>query len=244
MYRRHLSLSGVVVADIVSFPKPPFLCGPIPSPKKAKKQGCVVWAEIESRAYVFGAVRNEPDAFTNSFLQELKSRPDLFHLVIRSETDPEGIVEEVSHQTGALPVVRTRMFEAPPASFPNRPSGTGEWSSEISAKDIFYGTNNQFPGHLTQLKRGSQRSANNTIPFFHFKKFPVKYFAAIDTTPNRDHIFLVQQLAWAGLRAQGLGKGEYGERKYARTSDILLDKRAAELLAWAPRGWTTMKMEV
>ncbi|KDR71431.1 hypothetical protein GALMADRAFT_143708 [Galerina marginata CBS 339.88] len=249
LYRRHLSLSGVVVADMISMPKPPFFSGPIATQKKGKKEGCIMWAELESRAYIFGAVKNEPDVFTDAFLQELKSRPDLFHLIIRSETDPEGIVEEFGYQSGALPVARIRTFEAPPASFHNRPSGRGEWTSEFSAKDIFYGTNigglQGFFGYLTQLKRGSKRPGNKpTTPFFHFKKFPVKYFAVIDIIPNRHHIFLAQQLSWAALRAQGLGKGEYEERKYAQTSEIFFDKRAAELLAWAPSGWGITKMKV
>jgi hypothetical protein len=89
-YRNHLTLSGIVVTDMVSPTAPPF---PIPSQKPPKRRGCIVWAQIETRSYIFGAVRNEPDEFTDAFVGELRARPDLFQVVTRSDTDPDRQVE-------------------------------------------------------------------------------------------------------------------------------------------------------
>jgi len=240
-YRNHLSLAGVIIADMVSSPGPPALCGPVPSTRRAKKAGCIVWAELESRAHIFGAVKNEPDAFTESFLNEIKARPDLFHFVIHSESDPIGRIEASGGSAGPLPHMRFRNFEAPPASPNNRPTGYGEWTIPVSAADIFYGTNHQHPGgYLTKLTRG-----NSVGWLFHFKKFKVKYFAVIDPIPNRHHTFLAQQLAWIALRLKGYGKGEYEPKKYREASDAFFDKCAAERLAWMPKsagGWRTTKM--
>ncbi|KAF8968621.1 hypothetical protein BDZ97DRAFT_1916053 [Flammula alnicola] len=38
--------------DMSSSPKPQSLRGPIPSVRKARKDGCVVWGEVETRAYL------------------------------------------------------------------------------------------------------------------------------------------------------------------------------------------------
>ena len=244
-YRKHLSLAGVVVADMVSLPNPPELCGPILTLQKSKRPGYGIWAEIESRAYIFGAVRNEPDEFTDRFLQEIKARPDLFQYVTYSENDPFGTITDASTTTpeggsGPLPCMRTRMFEAPRTTLTNRPQGYGDWTVERSAPDILFGKKSKrsMIGYLTQLKEGGSSGW-----FFHFKKFPVKYFAIIDPIPDRHHIFLAQQLAWVALRVKGYGRGEYEASKYARASDTFFNKCAAERLSWAPPGsWQTTKM--
>jgi hypothetical protein len=238
-YRNHLSLAGVIIADMVSSPKPPVLCGPFPSTQKAKIPGCIVWAELETRAYIFGAVRNEPDAFTDSFLKEIKARPDLFHYDIHSESDPIG--KSGGPSDGPFPHIRHRSFEAPRASPDNKPTGNGDWAVPVPATDIFYGKDEKLlVGYLTKLARGGSAGW-----FFHFKKFPVKYFAVIDPVPNRHHKFLAQQLAWTALRVKGYGEGEYDAKKYPKASDAFFDKCAAERLAWMPKsagGWGTTKM--
>jgi hypothetical protein len=241
-YRNHLSLAGVIVADMVSSPKPPALCGPFPSTKKARIPGCIVWGELETRAYIFGAVKNEPDAFTDSFLNEIKARPDLFHYVIHSEGDPFGKIDASGGSSdGPFPHIRFRNFEAPRTSPDSRPTGHGDWAVAVPAADIFYGKDEKrLVGYLTQLARGGSEGW-----FFHFKKFPVKYFAVIDPIPNRHHKFLAQQLAWTALRVKGYGKGEYDVKKYAKASDAFFDKCAAERLSWMPKsagGWHTTKM--
>jgi hypothetical protein len=85
--RGHLSLCGVVVTDMISTAAPD-MPNPCPTTKKAKQRGYTVWAELETRAYIFGAIRNEEDEFTRAFLRELRARPDFFQVVTRSETDP------------------------------------------------------------------------------------------------------------------------------------------------------------
>ncbi|KAF9235400.1 hypothetical protein BU15DRAFT_32467, partial [Melanogaster broomeanus] len=145
--RNHLSLSGVVVTDMVSISLPPHMCGPTPTTQKAKKRGCVVWVEVESRSYMFGAVRNEPDPFVDAFLRELRARPDLFQVVTRSETDPGREVEIFgAGPSQALPMMRSRSFEAPRSSSP--PNGSGEWSVNRSAVDVLYGTAKEIQGYL------------------------------------------------------------------------------------------------
>lgn len=240
-YRNHLSLAGVIIADMVSFPKPPALQGPVPSTHKAKKPGCITWAEVESRGYIFGAVKPDQDQFSNAFLDELKARPDLFHLIIQSEdTDPKGQVEHYGLAADKMSTMRARNFEAPRASPDNRPIGYGDWMIYRSAKDILYGTDEQCLGYLTNLNR---RSSVGWL--FHFKKFPVRYFVVIDPVPNRHHTSLVQQLAWAALRVKGHGRGEFEPNKYAKASDAFFDKCASERLSWMPKetgGWSTTEM--
>ncbi|KAG1769115.1 hypothetical protein EV702DRAFT_1142374 [Suillus placidus] len=236
--RKHLSLSGVVITDMVSGPQPLHMTGPMPTTRRAGKPGCIVWCEIEARGYMFGALRNDPDPFNDAFLRELRARPDLFQVVTRSETDPGRDVE--IFPTDALPVMRFRKFEAPPALSANRPTGSGEWTVLRSAVDVLYGTHCEMPGapnypflgYLQILNIG-----NNKGWFFRFKKFPVKYIVILDTVPNRHHSILAMNVAWAALRAQGYGEGEYELWKYARASDKLFQKRAKELLAWTPNNW-------
>lgn len=246
--RKHLSLSGVVITDMVS---PQILTGaPVPTQRRGRKPGCIIWLQLETRARIFGALRNEPDPFNDAFLRELRARPDLFQVVTRSETDPGRDVQLFgAGPTDALPAMRFREFEAPLAPFASRPTGSGEWTVIRSAVDTLYGTHvkmpgtpkQPFPGHLEALNN-SQSSGN----FFHFKKFPVKYIVILDTVPNRHHSILARNVAWAALRARGYGEGEYEERKYARASDKFFQKRAEELLEWMPEswgGWQATKME-
>lgn len=217
--RNNLSLCGVIAADMVSCGKPLSLTG----------RGCVTWVEIESRSYMFGAVRNEPDEFTRAFLSELRTRPDLFHVVIRSETDPGCDVTE-SPNLNILPQMRTRMFEAPSTRSSNKPQGHGEWEIIRSAADVLYGTV-PMEGYLTALDRpGSSKC------LFHFKKFPVKYFVILDTTPNRDVHHLATQVAWAALRARGLAGGAYDPEKYDEASYILHQQQKSERHAWMQAG--------
>lgn len=233
--RKHLSLSGVVITDMVSGPMPPQMTGPIPTTRRARKPGCIVWCEMEDRGYMFGALRNEPDSFNDAFLRELRARPDLFQVVTRSETDPGREVE--IFPTNALPASRSRCFEAPPALTANRPTGSGEWNVSRSAVDVLYGTHCEMPGVPNYPFLGYLRNINKTGWFFHFIKFPVKYIVILDTVPNRHHSILAMNVAWAALRAQGYGEGEYELWKYARASDKLFQKRVKELLSWTPENW-------
>ncbi|EDR07341.1 uncharacterized protein LACBIDRAFT_298402 [Laccaria bicolor S238N-H82] len=65
-------------------------------------------------------------------------------------------------------------------------------------------------GYLTSLDR-----PNCSGWFFHFKKMPVKYFVILDTSPGREVTLLAREVAWAALRAQGLGGGNtnHGNRR-------------------------------
>jgi hypothetical protein len=91
------------------------------------------------------------------------------------------------------------------------------------------GSNHPFPGYL--------QNRNQLGWFFRFINFPVKYIVILDTVPNRHHSILAMNVAWAALRAQGYGEGEFESRKYARASDNLFQKRAAELFSWTPNNW-------
>ncbi|KAG2143586.1 hypothetical protein DEU56DRAFT_242503 [Suillus clintonianus] len=240
-YRNHLSLSGVVVADMVSYSKPPYMTGSMATRHRGRTPGCIVWVEIEMRGYMFGALRNESDAFNDAFLRELSARPDLFQVITRSETDPGREIEVFgAGPAGVLPAIRHREFEAPLAPFAHRPTGSGEWVVTRSALDILYGTHvkmprgpkRPFPGYLRTMGSGQSPGW-----FFRFKKFPVKYIVILDTVPNRDHSILAKNVAWAALCARGYGEGGIGTWKYARASDKLFQKRAEELHAWMPEGW-------
>jgi hypothetical protein len=244
IYRKHLTLSGVVVTDMVPLSRrPPSF--PLPTSKPPKRQGCIVWAQVETRSYMFGAVRNEPDKFTDAFLGELRNRPDLFQVVTRSDTDPDCHVEAFGSPIPgeALPQMRIRQFEAPLPSGANPPEGRGEWEVVRSAVDVLYGHHHgsdkpMMDGYLTTLN-GPQKAGW----FFRFKSFPVKYFVIIDTVPGLPVSHLARGVAWAALRAQKLATGDYELRKYARASDVLFKKRTDERFAWMPGGVTISKME-
>ena len=240
LYRNKLSLAGVVICDMVSAVKPPRLCGPFPSTHRPRQPGCIVWAELQSRSYMFGALRDKPDSFQEAFLNELKARPDLFQVVTRCESDPPRVVKAFGNgENEALPNMRTQEFEAPPDSPQNPPKGFGKWEVHRSAVDILYGTEDLVGGYLVTPKNVKK----NTTYFFRHKTFPVTYIVILDTTPNRHFTFLAQQVAWAALRAKGYGKGEYEPRKYAIASDKLFEDCAKERLSWMPEGsWRATKM--
>lgn len=231
--RKHLSLCGVVVADLTS--SPGGALGPLPSIRRAKRRGCITWAEVESRSYMFGAVRNEPDQFTDAFLNELRARPDLFHVLTRSDTDPGRKVETFGVSPNEqLVQVRSRSFEAPLAPLDNRPLGPDNWVTNRSAVDILYGRK-PVEGYLIAANRPGSGGW-----LFRFKKFPVKYFVILDPTPGRHVNHLARQVAWAALRAHKLAEGKYNEKAYGKASDVLFQNAASERLSWMPEsygGW-------
>ncbi|KAI9455505.1 hypothetical protein HD554DRAFT_2324338 [Boletus coccyginus] len=213
--RNHLSLSGIIVADMISTALPPQM--------QREKRDCIVWAEVESRAYMFGAVRNERDGFVEAFMRELRARPDLFQVVLRSDTDPGRKVETFGlgpSNNGALPVAPGSSPPSPP------PSASDEWKVEWSAMDVLYGSQREMLGYLTILARDLKGW------FFRFKTFPVTYFVIVDAVPSRDKSVLARNVSWAALRAGGYAEGEYTLRKYAAASDKLLEQCAQERLGW------------
>ncbi|KAE9403025.1 hypothetical protein BT96DRAFT_917811 [Gymnopus androsaceus JB14] len=161
-----------------------------------------------------------------------------FQVVLYSDTDSKDKFECFGSGNEALPAIQTRTFEGPPASVTNLPSGRGEWEVQLSASDLLFGTKQPEPGYLTLLTRPGSSGW-----FFHFKKMPVKYFVILDTVPHRHHSILAKHVAWTALCTHGFGEGEYSNRKYARASDVMFQKRAEELLSWKPKGsWTATKM--
>jgi len=238
--RNHLSLSGIIVADMLSVPGSPGMRGPTPTTRRAIQRDCIVHAEIEMRTYMFGAVRNERDGFVEAFLRELRARPDLFQVVLRSETDPGRKVETFGSgpsNNEALPVLRVRHFEVPSLPSPPPPptSTSGGWQVQWSAVDVLYGSRREMLGYLTILDRDLKGW------FFRFKTFPVTYFVILDTVPYRDKSVLARNVSWAALRAGGYAEGEYTLHKYAAASDKLLEQRAQERLGWMPE---EMKREI
>ncbi|KAJ7718258.1 hypothetical protein B0H16DRAFT_1609539 [Mycena metata] len=134
--RNHLSLCGVILADLVNGAEELKYSGPLPSVLPAKKPGCITWVELQVRAYMFGAIRNEPDDFTTAFLRELRARPDIFSVVTRSDTDPPLKVESFGDVTDQA---RTRQFEAPFQPVENAPAGRGTWNVMRTAFNVLYG---------------------------------------------------------------------------------------------------------
>ena len=192
---------------------------------------------------MFGAVRNERDWFVEAFLPELRARPDLFQVVLRSETAPGRKVEMFGSgpsNNEALPAVRAHHFEAPPSLFPPSwaQSTSGEWEVLLSAMDVLYGSWEGLHGYLAD-RRDPEAS------FFRFKAFPVTYFVILDTVPFRDPSVLARNVSWAALRAGGYAEGEYALRKYAAASDKLLEQCAQERLRWMPgeMKWEIPKMQ-
>ncbi|KAF8429445.1 hypothetical protein L210DRAFT_3508516 [Boletus edulis BED1] len=242
--RKPLSQSGIIVADMVSIDRPPHMRGPVPSTRRPTQRGCIVWAEVEARAYMFGAVRHERHEFVEAFLRELRARPDLFQVVLRSDTDPARKVEMFGSgpsNNEALPAMRARNFEAPFSRSPPSPPSTGwTWQVALSVMDVLYGTQKPMglEGYLTALERQSKGW------FFRFKTFPVTYFLILDTVPYRDQSVLARNVAWAALRAGGYADGEYTLRKYAVASDKLFARCARERLGWMPEElWETTKLQ-
>ncbi|KAJ3509615.1 hypothetical protein NMY22_g16232 [Coprinellus aureogranulatus] len=94
--RDHLSLCGVVIADLAWGSSPPSLLtsDTVRTSSPPIRTGNVVWEQVEARSYLFGAVRYEEDVFVEAFLEELRKRPDLFQLLLWSETEPDAPLEE------------------------------------------------------------------------------------------------------------------------------------------------------
>ncbi|KAJ3851104.1 hypothetical protein EV368DRAFT_74789 [Lentinula lateritia] len=215
--RNHISLSGVVIVDMVTGePQVIPIPGPVPTLRRGRSPGSIIWVEMEKRAYLFGALRNEPDAFTDAFISRLRKKPDLFQVVLYSETDLEKKIECFGSGNEALPAFQMRTFEALPPSINNHPLGR-------SAVDLLFRTKQGMLGYLTTLTR-----SNSSGWFFHFKKMPVKYFVILDTVPHRHHSILAREVAWVALCVQGFGEGEYSDSKYARASNRLFEKCAEE----------------
>ena len=229
--RKHLSLCGIAVADMVSAMPP--IIGPLPTP--AKRRGYLTWAEFEARSYMFGAIRNEPDQLTEAFLAELRARPDLFLVLTRSDTDPGRKVETFGGPDNEpLAQVRTRTFEAP---FPlgSGPHGPANWVNFRSAIDILY-ARKPIEGYMIAADRPGSGA------YFRFKKFPVKYFVILDATPSRHVRHLSRLVAWAALRARKLIEGEYDEKVYCKASDVLFQSCASERLDWMPKNYGNYKV--
>ncbi|KAJ7511581.1 hypothetical protein B0H11DRAFT_1700199 [Mycena galericulata] len=245
--RNHLSLCGVVLTDLVQGNRMFNHSGPFPSTIPAKKPGCITWAEFESRAYMFGAIRDEPDDFSIAFLRELRARPDLFTVVTRSDTDPPLKLESFGNVTDQM---RTRQFEAPFQPVHNAPSGRGTWQVIRSTENVLYGG---LQGAL-EKKKGMDTSGyltpgyNNTKgeggrkeqSFFYFKRFPVKYFLILSASATENVHDLARQVAWAAFRAHGLVHGNYDKARYDKASDVLFTKHARERLSFLPEGSFTV----
>ncbi|KAJ7040005.1 hypothetical protein C8F04DRAFT_948977, partial [Mycena alexandri] len=227
--RNHLSLCGVVLADLVpgkrGFQSP----GPVPSPIPAKRRGCITWVELEMRPYMFGALRNKPDSFTKAFLAELRSRPDLFTVVTRSDTDP---ARKINWFGKVMHPIRRRQFEAPSQPVQNAPTGRGKWEVMRSAVNVFYG-GGRVPGPVDKAAGPEGRMERS---FFLHKQFPVKYFLILSASPTMNMHDLARQVAWVAFRAHGLVQGEYNKEKYDKAFDVLFKKHARERLSFLPDG--------
>ncbi|KAH6918078.1 hypothetical protein BKA70DRAFT_7862 [Coprinopsis sp. MPI-PUGE-AT-0042] len=245
--RMHLSISGIVIADMVS-PPPILDTDIIATPFRPARPGNTVWGELQIRSHLFGAVRHDNDPFTEKFLAELQGRPDLFQLVIWDETQADAVVQEYGSGEGgkALPQMRARNFEAPTRSGP--PSeGRGPWNMILRpARDILFAPRGDLeagilPGYITLLRQQEKGW------FFRFKSpsIPVRYIVILDTTPNRDVDVLSLHVAWMALRAGGYGVGEFTQEKYYAASDRLFEKEAKRRLSWQPTffgGWSVSQM--
>ncbi|KAJ7154369.1 hypothetical protein C8R43DRAFT_1000985 [Mycena crocata] len=236
--RNHLSLCGVVLADLVQGAR---TAGLVPSPIPAKRRGCTTWLEVETRAYMFGALRNKPDPFTKAFIQELRARPDLFAVVTRSDTDPPLKVNWFGNVTAPI---RRRQFEAPSRPTEMAPAGRGRWEVLRSAQHVFYGGGKgpnpsdksvAGPGYLSTAGSNAQPTEGRMErSFFLHKRFPVKYFLILSASPTLSLHDLARQVAWTAFRANGLVQGDYDRERYDRASDVLFKKHARERLSFLP----------
>jgi hypothetical protein len=217
--------------------------GPTPSLIPAKRPGYKTLVEMEVRAYIFGALRDEPDDFTAAFLNELRARPDLFSVVTRSDTDPPRKLDSFG---GVTDQVRTRKFEVPAQSIHHRPTGSGEWEVLRSAFNVLYGggtgPHSKTAGYLSaNFSMGmDSKGRGGARGFFFHKRFPVKYFLILDASATSNVHDLARQVAWAAFRAHGLVQGDYDERKYDKASDVLFIKSARERLSFLPEGGYTV----
>ncbi|KAJ7146628.1 hypothetical protein C8R44DRAFT_757905 [Mycena epipterygia] len=236
--RSHLSLCGVILIDLVNGSQRHKYPCPVPSVIPAKKSGCITWVELQSRSYMFGAIRNEPDEFTTTFLKELRARPDLFAVITRSDTDPPRHIESFGDVTDAM---RVRQFEAPFQPVENAPAGRGPWKVMRSAMNVLYGGGDgpwdKETGYLQpEFNRTKDARGRTESSFFVHKKFPVKYFLILNASPTGHGHDLARQVAWAAFRAKGLVQGNYDERRYNKASDVLFTQHARERLAFLPDG--------
>ncbi|KAF8551151.1 hypothetical protein OG21DRAFT_1513110 [Imleria badia] len=205
--------------------------GPIPTTQRAKQRGCVVWAEIEQRAYMFGAVRNERNGFVEAFLRELRARPDLFQVVLRSETDQGRNVRIGSLEQRGTPRDVYVSVRGPAVDVSSAFTCIHEWQVEgsvVRGRRVVWREEVLLQGYLTILARDFKGW------FFRFKTFPVTYFVILDTVPYRDRSVLARNVSWAALRAGGYAEGEYTLSKYAAAADKLVEQCAQERLAWLP----------
>lgn len=195
---------------------------------------------------MFGAVRCEPHALTDAFFRELRARSDKFVVITRSDLDPDEQTEQIGGDgSEVFAQMRVRTFEAPPASFANRPQGRGAWDNIRTGRDVLYGTG-QSKGLLgTPAINGYLTVLNLKIAgwLFRFKTFPVKYFVIFDAIPNRDGKDLVRNVAWAALCAAGYGKDPLTSAKYIKASDALCVARSSDLLKWMPSAVATWEMK-
>ncbi|KAJ6617713.1 hypothetical protein B0H10DRAFT_2176390 [Mycena sp. CBHHK59/15] len=230
--RKHLSLCGVIITGMVGSMK---IGGTMPIPVPPQRMGYLTWLEMETRAYIFGAIRTEPDEFTAAFLRELRARPDLFSLVTRSDTDAPRKLECFGNVTDQ---VRMRKFEAPIPRDGHPPPGRGDWQVMRSAMDVLYGGgNSKTPGYLSgEFSNRMETDGRQTSSFWYFKKFPVKYLLILHATPTGNVHQLTRLVAWAAFRAHGLVQGDYDGRKYDKASRVLCNKHAEERLSFFPGG--------
>jgi hypothetical protein len=218
----------------------------LPIQTRPRRPGNLVFSQIETRSYIFGAIQNSNDPFTNTFLEELRSRPDLFHVVTHSDTDPEGVAETFGHPRGSeYPVnVRMRQFEAPRAATQReilQCASDTPWEKMRTGRDILY---HRRKGHTDPSIEGYLISKDSRAGFFHFKKFDVKYFVIIDAKPGRPVDTLARLVSWAALCAAGYGRGEHTDKKYAAAADMIYQAHAERRLSWMGEnaGWKATKL--
>ncbi len=255
--RQYLMLAGYLVDELIGGrpPIPMFDGRPMPSNIPATKRGHRTWAQIHTRPYLVGAIRDDPeDPFCKAFLAELRSRPDLFIVVSHSVTrHRDGEVE----QFGGPPsetyyCMRYRLFEAP-ASLQS-PSSSVEWSIIRTAANTLIGGGESLPsfpgpsvpsfkrqqlpdeaktplGYLNLLRSG-RRDENY---MFSHVQFPLRYLVVMDVTHNTDGQSLTTYTVWAAFRALGLVQGwDVTPAALDRAATKLMTLRMSKLFAWMP----------
>jgi hypothetical protein len=225
----------------------PFSDGSIfPSQNRPRRPGNLAFSQLETRSYIFGAIRNLDDSFASKFLEELRSRPDLFHVVTRSDTDPEGVVETFGHPPGSeYPInTRGRQFEAPRGATQReilQCASDTPWENVRTGREVLY---HRKKGQTDPSIEGYLISKDSRGWFFRFKKFDVKYFVIIDAKPGRQVDTLARLVSWAALCAAGYGRGEHTDKKYAAAADMIYQAHAERRLSWMGEnaGWKATKL--